>query len=161
MIVVVMGVTGTGKTTVGRRLAGDLGWPFRDADDLHPPANVAKMRGGEPLTDADRAPWLDAIARFVDEERRAGRDLVLACSALKHVYRERIGGGAPGVVFVHLTGDPSLIRARLARRRGHFAKADLLTSQLETLEPPAGALVVDVAAPPDEVVARIRRHLGL
>jgi gluconokinase len=161
VIVVLMGVAGTGKTTVGRRLAHALGWRFRDADAFHPAANVAKMRRGEPLTDADREPWLDALARLVADEHHAGRNLVLACSALRRAYRERLARGVPGVLWVHLTGDPALLRERLRRRRGHFAGTDLLPSQLETLEPPADALAVDVAAPPDAIVARIRRHFGL
>ena len=161
MIVVVMGVSGSGKTTVGRALADALGWEFFDADDYHSAANVAKMRSGTPLTDADRAPWLqtlhDLLGRLLAERRSA----VLAASALRAAYRDVIAGGRAGIEFVHLTGSPELLRSRLAHRTGHFAKADLLDSQLATLETPADAFTVDVAPPPAAIVATIRRGLKI
>ena len=159
MIVVLMGVSGSGKTTVGRLLAHELGWPFYDADDFHPPANVAKMRRGVALTDADRAPWLDAVHAQLLRLARAGQSAVLACSALKQAYRDRLSAGVAVLRFVYLRGDASLIRLRLARRSGHFMPIDLLRSQLDTLEPPADAIAVDIDASPEQIAARIRAHL--
>jgi gluconokinase len=161
MIVVLMGVSGSGKTTVGRALAARLGWPFHDGDDDHPAANIAKMHQGIPLTDADRRPWLDALARRIDATRARGGNLVLACSALKHAYQDYLGRHSDDVRYVLLTGPPELLRARLDARAGHFMNPALFTSQLETLEPPEHALTVDVTPPPDEVAAQIRRALGL
>jgi gluconokinase len=169
-VVVVMGVAGSGKTTVGKALAAGLGWRFVDADDHHAPASVAKMARGEALDDGDRWPWLDRLRAIIDgaladqegQEGKGGRGLVLACSALKASYRARLGGEAGGRVrFVHLTGPPELFRARLAQRAGHFMKAAMLDSQLATLEPPADALVVDAAVGVPELVARIRAALGV
>src|SRR5262249_15108262 len=142
MIVIVMGVSGTGKTTIGTRLAHDLAWPFYDADAFHSPANVDKMRHGIPLTDADRDGWLDALRALI---AGLSGSAVLACSALKATYRARLAGGRSDVRFVHLTGDPALLRRRLEQRRAHYMPASLLDSQLATLEPPAGAITVDVA----------------
>jgi gluconokinase len=158
-IVIVTGVTGSGKSTVGRALAERLGWRFHDADDLHAPENVARMRRGQPLTDALRQPWLSRVRAVVDEAARERRGEVIACSALKAVYRERIAGGVAGVRFVHLTGDPALLRARIEGRRGHFAGADLLESQLQALEPPTDALTLDVSLPVDALVDMIERDL--
>lgn len=160
MIVVLMGVSGSGKTTAGRALARQLGWPFHDADDDHPAANIAKMHQGVPLTDADRRPWLDALARRVDATRARGGNLVLACSALKHAYQDYLRHGGD-VRYALLTGPPDLIRARLAARAGHFMNPALFTSQLETLEPPEDALTVDVTPGPEEVADEVRRGLGL
>jgi len=163
-VVVVMGVSGVGKTEVGRLLAAQLGAAFHDADDFHPPANVARMRAGVPLTDDHRAPWLAALRTLV-EATLAGTDgpgIVLACSALKHAYREHLGGGLPGVRLVHLDGDPELIRRRIAARRDHFMPASLLDSQLATLERPGPderPIVVDVAGSPEAIVAAIRLAL--
>lgn len=131
-VVVVMGVSGSGKSTVGRALAERLGVAFADADDFHPPANVAKMRAGEPLDDADRAPWLDAVAGWIAD--RGDRGGVMSCSALKHRYRDRLRRADPGLFFVHLDGSAELIASRLAVRRGHFMPATLLASQLRALE---------------------------
>lgn len=162
MIVVVMGVSGAGKSTVGALLARELCWDFFDADDFHPEANVAKMRAGEPLTDADRAGWLTALAELIDRLVRAGRHAVLACSALRASHRDRLRARHTAEVkLVYLRGDPALIRVRLAQRRGHFMTAALLDSQLATLEEPRDALVVDVDATPATIVERIRAGLGL
>ena len=160
MIVVMMGVCGSGKTRVGRALAESLGWPFYDADDFHPPANVAKMAAGVPLTDEDRWPWLD---RIVDELAHAGADdgnAVLACSALRQIYRDRITR-AGNVRFVFLKGDLATIAARLADRSHKYMPASLLLSQFATLEEPADALVVDIRADIQAKVATIRKSLGL
>ena len=154
-----MGVAGSGKTTIGRLLAYDLRWPFYDADDFHPPANVEKMHHGVALTDADRAPWLDALHALLEQLTRDGHSAVLACSALKRAYRDRLSAGIAGVQFVYLRGDASLIRLRLARRSGHFMPIDLLQSQLDTLEPPADAIAVDIDSAPEEIAARIKAQL--
>jgi gluconokinase len=162
MIVVLMGVSGSGKTTVGRLLARELGWTFLDADDYHPAANVEKMRQGIPLNDDDRRPWLEALRRRIGEARGRGENVVLACSALKHAYQHYLQDEAPeSVRLVHLSGSEALIRRRLAARTGHFMNPGLLHSQFETLEPPEHALRVDVAGAPEEVAIRIRRGLGL
>ncbi len=156
-----MGVSGVGKTTIGRLLALRLACEFLDADDFHPPANVAKMAAGRALNDADRAPWLAALRRHIDAVSAAGGNLVLACSALKAAYREVLTVNRPEVRVVHLSGSPELIKSRLATRRGHFMRPEMADSQFATLEPPDGALTLDVALPPDELVARIRRALGV
>lgn len=154
-VVYVMGVAGSGKTTIGALLAGRLGGAFVDADDLHPAANVAKMARGEALDDDDRAPWLDAVARAADA-RAATTTVVVACSALRAAYRTRLAAIGARVVFVHLVAPPAVLQARLASRVGHFMKADMLASQLAALEVPVDAddvVTVDVsAATPDEIV---------
>jgi gluconokinase len=159
VIVVVMGVTGVGKTTIGRLVAQDLGWGFLDADDYHPPANVAKMRSGVPLTDADREPWLAALRAEIDARLARSESAVLACSALKRSYRDRLHA-SEAVRFVHLRGDATLIRERLLARSGHYMDPGLLASQFAALEAPQGALVIDVAAPPMEIASRIEAALG-
>ena len=156
-----MGVSGVGKTTVGEMLARDLGWPFYDADELHPTANVEKMRRGIALTDADRAPWLAAIRELIRELRRAGRSAVIACSALKQSYRDYLTEQRPDVRVVYLKGDFELIHRRLVRRTGHFMNPDLLASQFATLEEPEGVLPVHAARPPAEIVAEIEQGLGI
>jgi gluconokinase len=162
MIVVLMGVSGSGKTTVGRLLASDLGWTFLDADDYHPAANVEKMRRGMPLNDDDRRPWLDALRRRVDEAVARGESVVLACSALKHAYQEYLQHDAVGQVhYVHLRGSEQLIAARLAGRKGHFMNPSLLHSQFETLEPPGDAIQIDITPTSEVIAAEIRRRLGL
>jgi gluconokinase len=161
MIVVLMGVTGSGKTTLGQLLAGQLGWTFVEGDAFHPHANVQKMHRGEPLTDADRSPWLRALRARIDELAVAKQSAVVACSALKQAYRDVLSEGRPEVVFVHLTAPAAVIRDRLDHRRGHFMPAALLDSQLATLEAPVGVHTVDVSASEANDVAAIRRAIGL
>jgi gluconokinase len=162
MVVVLMGVSGSGKTTVGRILAAQLGWTFVEADDYHPAANIEKMRGGTPLDDADRRPWLAALRERIDAACRGGENVVLACSALKHAYQDYLEQHEPACVhYVYLHGSEDLIRERLAARRGHFMNPRLLHSQFEALEPPADALRVDVSPSPEVIAAEIRRRLGL
>jgi gluconokinase len=162
MIVVLMGVSGSGKTTVGKLLAGRLGWHFVEADDYHPAANVEKMRAGVPLTDEDRRPWLASVKARIDEACARGENVVVACSALKHAYQEYLERDEPQCVeYVYLRGSPELIRQRLAARTGHFMNPNLLPSQFEALEPPAGALEVDVSPPPEEIAAEIQGKLAL
>ena len=162
MVIVLMGVSGSGKTTVGRLLARDLGWTFLDADDYHPAANVEKMRRGVPLTDEDRRPWLEALRWRVDEACARRKNVVLACSALKHTYQEYLQHDAVGQVhYVHLRASEALIAARLAGRKGHFMNPALLHSQFETLEPPDEAIQIDIVPGPEVIAAGIRRRLGL
>lgn len=154
-LVVVMGVSGAGKSTVGERIAATLGLSFRDADDFHPPANIEKMSRGEALNDTDRAPWLDAIGAHL--AAHAGKGCVVTCSALKRAYRDRLRAAAPATRFLFLSGDPALIAARQAARAGHFMPPSLVASQFATLEAPGpeeGAIALDVAAPPETLVAR-------
>lgn len=159
MVIVLMGVSGVGKTEVGRRLAAVLGAEFAEGDEYHPPENVEKMRRGVPLEDADRWPWLDRLSRAIGAWLADGRTVVLACSALKQAYRDRLAAGRPGVHFVWLKGEEALIRARLELRRGHYMPPTLLPSQLATLEAPTDAIVVDIAATPEAIAAQIRKEL--
>jgi gluconokinase len=160
MIIILMGVSGSGKTTVGRLLAEDLGWEFLEADEFHPPANIDKMRRGVPLNDADRDPWLAALAAAIDTRTRAGRNAILACSALKHAYRTRLRV-SPDVHFVYLKGTHEEIDERLEDRRGHFFSPELLDSQFDALEEPRDALVVDISQTPEAIVRQIERGLAL
>lgn len=160
MIVTVMGVTGAGKTTIGSLLAEELGWKFADADAFHPPSNVEKMRRGIPLTDDDRQPWLDRLRTQISNWIAAGKSVVLACSALKGSYRRKLEAG-PEVRFVYLKGSPALIAERLRSRRGHFAGEQILAGQFADLEEPGTAIRVDITRPPQEIVAEIRKKLGL
>jgi len=162
VVVVVMGVAGSGKSTVGRALAAELGWPFFDGDDFHPEGNLRKMRAGTPLDDGDRAPWLDRLAALLREQLQQGTSAVLACSALKARYRARLAVD-DRVRFVFLDVDREELVRRLALRRDHFLPAALLDSQLRELEPPGpGVLAVDGAlGPPEAVASRIRGRLGL
>ncbi|MER5945960.1 gluconokinase [Streptomyces sp. NPDC001904] len=154
-VVVVMGVAGTGKTTIGPLLAERLGVPYAEGDDFHPEANIAKMSAGTPLTDEDRWPWLDAIGQWA--HGRAGLGGVASSSALKRAYRDRLRAAAPGVVFVHLTGDRALIEDRMSHRQGHFMPTALLDSQFATLQPlgpDEAGVEVDVAGSPEEIADR-------
>ena len=160
--VLVMGVSGCGKTTVGRLLATRLDWPFLDADDLHPPANVAKMASGIPLTDADRAPWLGMVAAWIAERRAAGEPGVVACSALKRAYRDTLRAADPELRLVFLEGERELLAERLAHRHGHFFPQRLLTAQLEDLEEPTpdeNPIAVPIGLKPDEIVDEIVAQL--
>jgi len=158
VIVVVMGVSGSGKTVVGQALAKELGWPFFDADNFHPKENVAKMAAGTPLTDADRWPWLDRLAAEMKALEERGVSAVLACSALRQAYRDRISR-AGNVRYVHLSGDHDTIAARLAARKNHYMPPTLLASQLATLEAPTDAIVIDVRDAVPVQVAKIRAAL--
>lgn len=155
-----MGVSGSGKTKVGSLLAQQLGWEFADGDDYHPAANVEKMRNGVPLTDADRAPWLDALCSLIADWIIKGTSAVLACSALKQAYREKLRVDQQ-VRVVYLKANPELLAQRLLERRGHYMKKEMLESQLATLEEPEDAVRVDAARTPEKIVPEIRRHLGL
>jgi gluconokinase len=157
-IVVVMGVAGSGKTTVGTMLANAMECPFLEGDSLHSPQNIEKMKHALPLTDSDRAPWLAAIhARILDAFER-GENLVVACSALKQQYRGVLADGVP-IIWVYLKGSAALIRSRLKHRPTHFMRADLLKSQFETLEEPSNAIVIDICSPPVVIVEQILARL--
>ena len=162
MILLVMGVSGVGKTSVGEALAAATGWEFQEGDALHPPENVAKMAGGTPLNDADRAPWLSIVAGRIDAWRAAGTSGVITCSALKRRYREVLVGDRPDVRLVYLRGAPGRVGDRLASRRGHFMPPGLLDSQFEALEEPGAdeaPIVVDVGPTVDEIAATVLRQL--
>jgi gluconokinase len=159
-IVLVMGVSGAGKTSVGAALARRLAFGFLDADDLHPAANIDKMRAGEPLSDADRAPWLAAVRAWIDQRQTPA---VVACSALKRRYRDLLRKGRPAMPLVYLKGDEALIARRLEARRGHYWPASLLASQFADLEPPAAdeaPIIVDIDQPLEEIIAEIMAKLG-
>jgi gluconokinase len=156
MIVVLMGVSGSGKTTIGRLLAARLGCAFLDGDDFHPAENIAKMAAGTPLGDEDRWPWLERLNR----ELRARDNAVMACSALKQAYRDILTDGIPACRLVHLRGSLELIRSRLTERRHRYMPAALLESQFATLEPPADAIEIDVAMPPERCVQAIASALA-
>ncbi|WJY49489.1 gluconokinase [Streptomyces chengbuensis] len=154
-VVVVMGMAGTGKTTIGPLIAEALGVPYAEGDDFHPADNIAKMSAGIPLDDADREPWLDAIGRWA--HGRAGLGGVVSCSALKRIYRDRLRAAAPDVEFLHLTGDRALIERRMAERKGHFMPTALLDSQFATLQPlqdDEAGVAVDVSGSPQEITER-------
>lgn len=160
---VVMGVSGSGKTTVAEALATRLGWEFAEGDSFHPPENVAKMSQGTPLTDADRWGWLESLAAWVADHEAAGRRTVMSCSALRRTYRDVLRRGGPDVAFVHLVGDKGLLLERMGTRE-HFMPPTLLESQLDTLEPLAedeNGVSIDVAAEPAEIVEDACRRLGL
>ncbi len=161
MIIVLTGVAGSGKTTVGTRLAAEIGWPFYDADAFHSRANIEKMRRGRPLTDADREGWLGALAELIRRVDGDGGSAVLACSALKQAYRARLAAAALATRFVYLRGDYETISRRLLARAGHFLPASLLRSQFDALEPPRDALIVDIRQPISAIVSFVIRELGL
>lgn len=161
MMIVLMGVSGVGKTTIGQQLAADLHVPFYDGDDFHPPANIAKMRSGLPLDDRDRCSWLHTLHELMQTLHQAQQPAVIACSALKSSYRHILQGDLPGVKFVFLQGNYELIRQRLQHRQHHFMSADLLQSQFQALEAPQDGLTVVVDQPPDAIVQIIKTHLNL
>ena len=161
-ILVLMGPSGTGKSTVGAMLSGRLGWPFQEGDDLHPAANVEKMRRGHALTDADRFPWLELVAAWIDERRAAGEPGIITCSALKRSYRDILR--RDNVTFVNFTGDAAVVRDRMMRRQGHFMPPALLDSQFATLEAPGPdeqAIDVDIALSPEDQAALVASALRL
>ena len=169
IVLIVMGVSGSGKTTVAALLAGRLNWRFQEGDALHPQANVDKMHRGIPLTDADRLPWLDSIAVLIDGWNAEGVSGIITCSALKRAYRERIRAGRPDVELIYLHGERALVSARITQRMGHFMPAGLLASQFETLEEPGTdepVITVDIGGSPDQIVDAIlialqREHRAL
>lgn len=165
-IIVVMGVSGSGKTTVGKGLAEVLAWPFHEGDSLHPRANVGKMSQGIPLTDADRQPWLEAIGKLIDDHIARGQSAVISCSALKQAYRDFLAAGREAVMFVYLKASMDTLRERIARRKGHYMPVDLLASQFEILEEPdaRNAITVDATQDPErairQVLAQLPKELG-
>jgi len=156
-----MGVSGAGKTAVGESLAKRLGWPLVDGDDLHPTSNIRKMTAGVPLTDEDRFPWLQQIRGAIVEHASSGRSAIVACSALKRTYRKLLLEGQPDARLVYLRGTPAVLQRRLSERRGHFFDPTLLASQLETMEEPDDAVVVDVDAELEAVVEAVATALDL
>ena len=160
MIIFVMGVSASGKTTIGQLLSKELGFPFYDADDFHPEANREKMASGQPLTEADREPWLAILVREIGRWLEGERPVVLACSALRAKYRSQLAVDERRVRFAHLTGDTALLRQRIAARKGHFMPLALLDSQLGTLEPPDDALTLDFSLTPERLVEQIAEDLA-
>ena len=161
--IVVMGVSGSGKSTVGEKLAAKVSFEFHDADQFHPPENIAKMSQGIPLNDEDRVPWLQAMSNFIYEKSQEGHVPVLACSALKKSYRDILRGGRNSIAFIYLAGDFDLIEERINARKDHFMPPGLLKSQFDTLEEPdrQEAIRIDVSPDPDEIVVSVVRELGL
>jgi gluconokinase len=155
-----MGPAGSGKTTIGELLAAQLGWQFADGDNFHSPANIEKISHGIPLTDSDRLPWLDSIREAISEWLSRHKNVVLACSALKRTYRDRLLI-SPDVKLVYLKGSYDLLRQRLHARKGHYATEQILTSQFTDLEEPTDALIIDVSPSPQEIAAEIRTKIGL
>ena len=161
MIIILMGVSGSGKTLIGKLLAEDLGWTFYDGDDFHPSSNIEKMKHGTSLTDEDRFPWLDAIYAHMMALARRGEQAVIACSALKQSYRERLLKGCDSGRLVYLRGDFGVIQQRLRGRKGHFFNAAMLTSQFQTLEEPEGVVEADISQDPVTIVSFIKGRLVL
>ena len=159
MFILVMGVTGSGKTTIGTLLSTAMGWPFYDADDFHSPDNVRKMASGVPLTDEDRGPWLEELQELISHHNERGENGVLACSALKEAYRSILAADAD-VAVVYLKAHPDLIRSRLDSRSGHYMPQDLIESQFLDLEEPKEGIIIDAAGPPEQIVETIRSQLG-
>lgn len=159
MIAILMGVSGVGKTTIGQILSAKLGWPLFDADEFHSPASIEKMRNGSPLDDADRWPWLDRMNAMLREHEARGENVLLACSALKQAYRDRLAGGTTHLQWIYLKGSFAVIRARLEARKGHYMKAGLLESQFATLEEPHDALDIDIDGSSDSIAEAILRRL--
>ena len=160
-IIILMGVSGSGKTTVGKLLAKNLGWSFYEGDDFHPRANIAKMIRGVPLSDEDRQPWLAALKQLIQRLSETSQRAIITCSALKQAYRDFLAERHPGVTYVYLKGNEFLIRQRLLKREMHFMKDDLLASQLEVLEEPQDALTLNVALTPEFLVEQIKQELKI
>jgi carbohydrate kinase (thermoresistant glucokinase family) len=164
MVLVVMGVSGSGKTTVAEILATRLGWPFQEGDALHPQSNIEKMRSGQPLDDADRSLWIERVAEWVEARLDAGENGIITCSALKRSYRDVIDRRGSGIVFVYLAGSEATIAPRVAARQAHFMPPSLLDSQFADLEEPAADephIRVDIGPPPNVIADRVLRELGL
>lgn len=154
-----MGVSGTGKSTIGKLLSERTGWAFYDADDFHPPSNIAKMNHDIPLTDSDRVPWLLKLQQLIDKILDSGQHGILACSALKSQYRQILQNDRSDVIFIYLRGDYDCIQSRIQQRTGHFMSSSLLRSQFDTLEEPENALTIDVSDPPEAIVEEILNYL--
>ena len=161
MVIIIMGVEGTGKTTIGKMLAEKLGWKFYDADDYHPVANIEKMRNGIPLDDEERRPWLNEIRNLINSSLNGNEPSIIACSALKNSYREFLKQNKEQIIFVYLKGDKNTISKRLASRKGHFAGTQLLESQLRTLEEPEGVITADISKRPEVIADSIIEKLEL
>jgi gluconokinase len=161
MVILIMGVSGSGKTTIGEGLASELDWKFRDADEFHPAANIEKMRQGIPLNDDDRRPWLQALRQAIDEALQSNANLILACSALKAAYRQVLGEPSDQIKFVYLKGSFELIEQRLKQRQGHYMKANLLRTQFDALEEPSDAIVVEIDQSSSAIVQQIKNSLHL
>lgn len=159
-VIIIIGVSGSGKTTIGRLLSGELGWKYYEGDDFHPPANIEKLKHGVPLDDADRKPWLESLRDLIRNCLERGDSAVVACSALKQRYRDFLLVDER-VILIYLKGDYELIRERLSKRRGHFLNPNLLDSQFAALEEPKTAMQVDVSLSPAEIVKSIRSALRL
>jgi len=160
LIIVVMGVAASGKSTLGRALAKSLDWEFVEGDDYHPADNIAKMRHGVPLDDADRVPWLESMNDYLKLLDKVGKSAVVACSALKQQYRDMLGHGVSDMRYVFLCGDPELIQRRIVERQGHFMPPDLLDSQIAAMEPPQDAIWVGVDLPLLDKVDVVERAIG-
>lgn len=161
MIILVIGVSGSGKTLIGQKLAASLKWEFQDADDFHPASNIEKMSRGIPLNDQDRAPWLEALQQAIACWLAEGKNVVLACSALKSSYRRQLCQDYKQVQLVYLRGSFKLLKQRLTERQNHFMKEEMLNSQLQDLEAPTAGIHIDIAQDPAAIVDQIRFHLGL
>ena len=161
MVIILIGVAGAGKTTIGKLLAQELGWPFYEGDLLHPQTNIEKMKQGLALTDEDREPWLDNLQKLINGLIHRGQPGIVACSVLKRAYREHLQRDNEGARFIYLKGDYDLVRKRLEERKDHFMVADLLDSQFRTLEEPEGLLVVDILQEPEFIVSSLKRELRL
>jgi gluconokinase len=161
MVIIIMGVEGTGKTTIGNMLAEKLGWKFYDADDYHPKRNIEKMRSGVPLNDDDRWPWLKEVRKLINSSLNLNETSIIACSALKRSYREYLKQQNEKIIFIYLKGDKNTILRRLASRKGHFAGTQLLESQLNTLEEPGGVLTCDISKQPEVITSYIIEKLKL
>ena len=161
MLIIITGVSGVGKTTIGKLLSENMGWTFYEGDDYHTDVNLDKMRNGTPLTDDDRWPWLNALRTKISEIMLHEKDAVLSCSALKESYRMRLGSGLKDIVFVYLRGDYQLVRNRISARVGHFMSADLLVSQYSDLEEPQNGIIVDAALEPMAIINYLKRALSL